>query len=198
MESIIKNYNYAVHNGFRFYKSFKEKWEMPTIWPTFELQQDYERQNILFKAIDKNASKIVNRPKKDSLRERMLKYNGVEDRETKTSKDEKKVRFRLVDNTVYAFCETYMKRFLVPRIISNLHLSQVCKFRSKGRIPILCYAFKEQKSKQETPLTEDGNVMRSFLWRGSQLKSGIMNHRSHEDEFFVELMHNQLKFKVLA
>ena len=141
MDDLIKKASLANQNGFKFYKNFKISWQPGVIWPTFNLEDDYNRQEIKYKT---TKEKMTTRPKRNSLAEKMLKYNGVEKIETKgdSSKD-----LRLVDNSAFVFCETYMKNFLIPRIISNTLLSQVCKFRSKGRLPILCFVYRGIKSK---------------------------------------------------
>ena len=52
------------------------------------------------------------------------------------------------------------------------------------------------RTRQVSGLTEDPRARECYLWRGAQLKSGMLNRRSVEDEFFVSIMHNPLKFSV--
>lgn len=192
VKKIIQKTSFANQNNFRFYRTFKQNWTGPVEWENFDLEDDFMRQNIRFKKPDKSSNILV-RPKKNSLTERMLRCNGVVYRETEA--DNEKTLFRLVDNSSFAFCQSYMRRFLVPRILSNVQLAQVCKFRSKGRIPILCFAYQDPASKNG--LIADPQSPKSYLWRGAQLKSGVLNRRSVEDEFFVSLMHDPLKFNVV-
>jgi hypothetical protein len=144
-EQIIKNSSYANQNGFKFYKIFRKEWKHTLIWPTFQLEDDYSRQEIAFKPIDEQVNKKFKRSRTNSLKQRMLKYNGIEEKETLQLKDQEKTNLRLIDNSAFVFCETYMKRFLVPRIISNTQLSNICKYRVKGRVPILCFIYRGGK-----------------------------------------------------
>ena len=145
VDELIKKANFANQNGFKFYKNFKVSWKPGIIWPTFNLEDDYQRQDIKYIDVNKDAEKIMIRPKKNSLAERMLNYNGVKKIETITTESK---NLRMVDNSAFVFCETYMKKFLIPRIISNSHLTQVCKFRSKERIPIICFVYRTKNSKK--------------------------------------------------
>jgi hypothetical protein len=144
VDDIIKKSSYANQNGYKFYKKMRKSWEYEIDWPNFNMENDFIRQGIEFQVPGENV-KIFTRPKRNSLADRMLKYNGVQYSETIAN--EKSMLFRQVDNSVFAFCETYMKRFLVPRVLSNVNLAQVCKFRSKGRVPILSFVYKNNSSK---------------------------------------------------
>lgn len=139
VEDIIKKSSFANQNGFKFYKIFRAKWEHELLWPTFRLEDDFYRQGVSFKRIDSQVTESLTRARGDSLKERMLGHNGVRGREVGCDEDAQAPRLRLVDNSAYVFCETYMPRFLVPRVISNTQLGKICKYRVKGRVPILCF-----------------------------------------------------------
>ena len=144
VEEIIKKTSYANQNGYKFYKKLRKSWKNELEWPNFDMENDFKRQNIKFQ-VPGQETKILTRPKKNSLGDRMLGYNGVFYSETVC--DEKSMLFRQVDNSAFAFCETYMKRFIVPRVLSNVHLGQVCKFRSKSRVPILSFVYQHEKGR---------------------------------------------------
>jgi myotubularin-related protein 1/2 len=59
-------------------------------------------------------------------------------------------------------------------------------FRTKNRIPALCYVHPK--------FSEDGSVSLSGLWRSGQIKTGITFSRKAEDEKFISLIGNLLHF----
>lgn len=184
-DKIIQVSSAANQNKYRFYRTLRQKWGAPALPLPFDPETDFARQKVHFSQPGEGKT-VHTRPKKNSLRERMLRCNGVVHKESAPGEGE--AVFRAVDNSQFAFCESYPEAFLVPRPVSNVLLGQVCKFRSKGRVPMLCFALQSS--------SEGRDARTAFLWRGAQLKSGILNHRSPEDEFFVALMSDQSKFAV--
>ena len=74
-------------------------------------------------------------------------------------------------NKNFELCQTYPELFLVPKKISDDDLREASTFRTKARIPVLCYYNKEN------------NVS---LWRSSQTRSGLTYQRNEKDEKLVE------------
>ena len=72
-------------------------------------------------------------------------------------------------NKTYKLCPSYPKKLIVPKEIDDKTLEAVGSFRSKGRIPVLCY------------LHVNGNS----ISRASQPKVGLQNRRSAEDEELI-------------
>ena len=136
-------------NGFKFYKILKDNFPVPPIYKNFDIEQDFQRQKINYKSVKltKSDEVLEIRNRHNSLTEKMLLFNGVEKIETTTEALEENNGLRLVDNSQFNFCETYSKKFLIPRIVSNSILSDICKFRVKGRIPIVCYIYSPSNSK---------------------------------------------------
>lgn len=84
-------------------------------------------------------------------------------------------RFReTVVNWDFSMSPSYPKSFYVPKQVSDAHLRQVAQFRSKGRIPALCWFDRSQPNKGGT------------MWRCSQPKVGFAASFSLEDEALVE------------
>eukprot|EP01029_Cantina_marsupialis_P030246 TRINITY_DN8093_c0_g1_i1.p1 TRINITY_DN8093_c0_g1~~TRINITY_DN8093_c0_g1_i1.p1 ORF type:complete len:855 (-),score=276.68 TRINITY_DN8093_c0_g1_i1:296-2860(-) len=68
-------------------------------------------------------------------------------------------------NPTFEFSPTYPNLFMIPKIITDTQLQEVARFRSKARIPALCW----QHSSGAT------------LWRCSQPKVGMKGNRSAAD-----------------
>lgn len=73
-------------------------------------------------------------------------------------------------NIDYKFCPTYPNTLVVPKIISDTILNHTANYRSKNRIPTLCYYYKRTH----------GSISRS-----SQPLPGITKQRSLQDERLV-------------
>jgi len=67
----------------------------------------------------------------------------------------------------FDLCNTYPRNLIVPKDITDDDLKQASSFRTKNRIPTLCWYDKEKKSS---------------LWRSSQTKSGLTQQRNSFDE----------------
>ena len=81
--------------------------------------------------------------------------------------------FRLTDlNSSYALCPTYPKIFAVPAAMTDREVKAVAEFRSKGRMPILCWAHSNSSS----------------IWRCAQPKRGIFNAQNSDDEHMLLLI----------
>lgn len=70
-------------------------------------------------------------------------------------------------NLNFELCQTYPRKLIVPRDITDEELKLSSTFRTKNRIPTLCWYDKEKKSS---------------LWRSSQTKSGLTHQRNVYDE----------------
>jgi hypothetical protein len=76
--------------------------------------------------------------------------------------------FRITEiNNNYNICPTYPQQFVVPAMMSDSEVTSVAEFRSKGRMPILCYVYRNQAA---------------TLWRCAQPKRGIFNAQNLADE----------------
>lgn len=78
-------------------------------------------------------------------------------------------------NKDYKFCPTYPNKLIVPKIISDTILTHTSNYRSKNRIPTLCYFYKRTH----------GSISRS-----SQPLPGITKQRSLQDERLVTAIFN--------
>jgi myotubularin-related protein 1/2 len=74
-------------------------------------------------------------------------------------------------NHDYSMCESYPSRFIVPVSISDEQLTPVFGYRSRGRIPILCWCH---------PITG------ASISRSSQPNSGVLRARCPEDEALLK------------
>lgn len=90
-------------------------------------------------------------------------------------------------NQDYKFCPTYPNKIVVPKMVSDIILSHASKYRSKNRIPTLCYFYKKTNSS---------------ISRCSQPLPGITKQRSLQDETLVKTLFQcsnndseQLKYK---
>jgi len=87
----------------------------------------------------------------------------------------KETRFRETTvNRDFSLCPSYPKTFYVPKQITDHQLKQIAQFRSKGRIPALCWFDKRFPGRGGS------------LWRCSQPKVGFGASFSTEDEAYVE------------
>ena len=141
IEKAILNTNYGIQDSFYFYETFKLKSEIDPIFQNFNLELDYQNQGLNYNTITSSNLKKNNKIRRRStIKERMLNLNGVKQIET-ISVNLENSGLRLIDNTKWLFCETYPPKFLIPRNVSDTSLFEICKFRSKSRIPILCYSY---------------------------------------------------------
>jgi hypothetical protein len=92
-------------------------------------------------------------------------------------------KFHIIDNFKENICDSYPPKVVVPKLISLKHLREIAAFRARNRFPILSYIF--QNGHKEV-----------YLWRSGQVKMGLFNNRSYQDEFFVDLMDNVTKHQV--
>eukprot|EP00026_Physarum_polycephalum_P003853 Phypoly_transcript_03869.p1 GENE.Phypoly_transcript_03869~~Phypoly_transcript_03869.p1 ORF type:complete len:754 (+),score=92.90 Phypoly_transcript_03869:56-2317(+) len=74
-------------------------------------------------------------------------------------------------NHDYSMCNSYPSRFVVPTSIMDEQLISVFAYRSRGRIPILCWSH---------PITG------ASISRSSQPNSGVLRTRSPEDEALLK------------
>jgi hypothetical protein len=70
-------------------------------------------------------------------------------------------------NKNFELCSSYPEKLIVPYNSSDDSIRESASFRTKSRIPVLCYYNKEN---------------RSSLWRSSQTKSGLSYQRNKGDE----------------
>lgn len=76
-------------------------------------------------------------------------------------------------NQDYKFCPTYPNKLVVPKMVSDILLTHASKYRSKKRIPTLCYFYKKTNSS---------------IIRCSQPLPGITKQRSLQDETLVKTL----------
>lgn len=76
-------------------------------------------------------------------------------------------------NQDYKFCPSYPNKIVVPKMVSDTILSYASKYRSKNRIPALCYFYKKTNSS---------------ISRCSQPLPGITKQRSLQDETLVKTL----------
>jgi hypothetical protein len=77
-------------------------------------------------------------------------------------------RYRVSEaNKSFRISLTYPKILIVPRFFTDGDIINCSAFRSKGRIPLLCWQYKENKC---------------CIWRCSQPLPGIMQNRNSADE----------------
>lgn len=85
-------------------------------------------------------------------------------------------------NNEYKFSKSYPSKLLVPKIISDNTIRHCAKFRSKERIPVLCYVHSNRCS----------------ITRASQPLVGITSNRSIQDEKLVEAIFNASLISTLS
>ena len=55
--------------------------------------------------------------------------------------------WRITDaNKDFAICDTYPRRFVVPKAISDDDVAEIAKFRARGRIPVVCWVHRNGAS----------------------------------------------------
>ncbi|KAJ0397569.1 hypothetical protein P43SY_003444 [Pythium insidiosum] len=82
--------------------------------------------------------------------------------------------FRVTDvNLDYSVCATYPRQLVVPASATDHEIRSVAEFRSKGRLPICCFAH-----------TRNG----ASIWRCAQPKRGIFNAQNASDERYLVLV----------
>ena len=79
---------------------------------------------------------------------------------------------------IATICRTYPKEFLIPSYLlaKDSELKEICNFREKQRIPVLCYVYQESEDKFCT------------IWRSGQIKNGLFNNVSKADQTLLEIV----------
>jgi len=77
----------------------------------------------------------------------------------------------LTDNQKYNICETYPPIIFTPRNFNRDWLKHVCDFRTKKRLPVLCWYSKENKTS---------------MMRSSQTKGGFFSGSEHDQKYLLE------------
>ena len=186
MESIFLEWDSCFKKDYFFYKAFKKSSRSPSVFENFDIECDYLRLGIEYYGgmkTQKNA-----KSKKNSMSLSVLQV--IEKNQNKSQKTIQAFDFLLVNNEKGKYCESYPEKFLLPTILSKSHIENICKFRARERLPILTFSY--QNDKKGKKITKEN----TFLWRGSQVRTGMFNNRCFEDEFLVDLMHNPKKHKV--
>jgi len=88
--------------------------------------------------------------------------------------DPKDFQYKILDNSNGKVCSTYPEKLIVPSRIINDFLIRSANFRSRERLPVLCFGFSINKTSKKVG-----------LWRCSQCKPGLYSNRSLEDEALV-------------
>ena len=84
----------------------------------------------------------------------------------------KEIKFRLtILNKKYKLCDSYPKNIIVPLQISDEDIQNSSCYRTRNRIPTLCWYDK---------------VHKSSIWRSSQTKCGITQQRNTYDELLLK------------
>lgn len=152
-----------------FYRKFKLKCGYPNFFQYFDIEYDFHRQGLF------------NKPQSDSnqnsLYESMIKNRVGNDQEQHVEK------FHIINNLKENICDSYPPKVVVPKLITVNLLKEIASFRARNRFPILSYIFQNEHKEV-------------YLWRSGQVKMGLFNNRSYQDEFFVDLMDNVTKHQV--
>eukprot|EP00742_Colponemidia_sp_Colp-10_P009268 GILJ01010095.1.p1 GENE.GILJ01010095.1~~GILJ01010095.1.p1 ORF type:complete len:1405 (-),score=241.75 GILJ01010095.1:247-4461(-) len=83
-------------------------------------------------------------------------------------------RWKATDlNKKYKLCSTYPNRFFIPAGLTDEEIIQISRFRSRGRMPVLCW---------RNPRNE------STIHRCSQPLVGVMGKRCRADEKYMQLI----------
>jgi myotubularin-related protein 1/2 len=90
---------------------------------------------------------------------------------------EKKLRITKI-NKNFELCSSYPRDLIVPDFITDEQLKEASTFRTKNRIPALCW------------YNSDNNTS---LWRSSQTKSGVTSQRNKSDEDFLKAIQEMSK-----
>lgn len=84
-------------------------------------------------------------------------------------------KFRISNvNKSFDLCMSYPETLIVPKNITDDELRESASFRTKSRIPVLCYYNKENNTS---------------LWRSSQTKSGLTYQRNEKDEKLLQAIY---------
>jgi hypothetical protein len=88
---------------------------------------------------------------------------------------ESKFRLSFVNEKDFSMCSSYPEIIVVPAQISDDELKESASFRTKGRIPTLCYFYKENGAS---------------IWRSSQTRSGLTYQRNEKDEKLLSAIYD--------
>lgn len=130
-------------------------------WEIYDIEAEFERQGLDFV--------------------RTLSYNFPYIRSPPSKEGEAKrdpVNWRQISNknrSGYRICQSYPYMFVVPLNVPETVLQETFAYRSKQRIPIMTYYWKN-------PAIKNGGVT---LWRCAQSLSGYGTSRSYEDEYYL-------------
>lgn len=82
----------------------------------------------------------------------------------------------------------------MPKLISDDELIQVGEFRSKKRIPVLCWMKYDPKQTSSNNLTQQSTAA---ILRSSQPLCGLTHKRGDKDEHYLQVVHNINTFNTL-
>jgi myotubularin-related protein 1/2 len=120
-------------------------------WSLYNFDKEYQRQGVKLKDINDHSPKNA---------EDIAYFKKVKN-----------------EHGNLPICSSYPGEFIVPALISMEELIRCAKFRSKERLPVLSYYYKQDEKKPAVT-----------LWRSSQTNTGITSNRSEEDELMLRLM----------
>ncbi len=129
-------------------------------WSMYDLISEFKRQGL--DLCEENNS---NYPNPNNNSNNMISVNLNVNLKS-SSKYTRKMRLSFV-NERFDLCMSYPEIIIVPSIITNDELREIATFRTKGRIPNMCYYNSENNSS---------------IWRSSQTKSGLTYQRNEKDE----------------
>lgn len=98
--------------------------------------------------------------------------------------DKEDAYLRYIDNQNGRICSTYPFILVVPARITEENVQRCAGFRSRERLPALtfCYSHRQANNK----------ILKTFLWRSSQCKSGMTTQRSLDDELMLKSLSEKI------
>ena len=80
-------------------------------------------------------------------------------------------------NKKYQLCETYPSFIIVPSHVDDLSIAEMVSCRSKNRFPLLTYVYTHENNNKE-----DDELIQSFLFRSSQINTGLLFKKNNNSE----------------
>jgi hypothetical protein len=123
-------------------------------WAVYDLIKEFQRQGVDFNNYNS--------------------FNSGNNLNDKLSYDTK-FRLSFVNEKDFSMCSSYPEIIVVPAQITDDELKESASFRTKGRIPTLCYFYKENGAS---------------IWRSSQTRSGLTYQRNEKDEKLLSAIYD--------
>ncbi|EGR29856.1 myotubularin-related protein 2, putative, partial [Ichthyophthirius multifiliis] len=87
---------------------------------------------------------------------------------------QKQYLFKFLDNENGELCNSYPNLIVVPKRLKDEEITSIKQFRSRQRIPVLSYGFKNTKKNNQI----------TTLWRCAQCLSGILSRNLQDEQLF--------------